>query len=167
MGGLLAFYTRKNNLTMINENVYKIAVENNYKRNCFIKMIDVVSGVCVAGKFTKYKQHKPGCLRLKGDNFEVEVITDYKPNFKVEKIVEFDLPKDLTNEITIDIEKIRVLPDNSITDVETIRQIALWSIKMNDNSLTDKIRKEFHFAGLYPHVMKIHGTVPENYKKEE
>ena len=129
---------------MINENVYRIAIENNYKRNCFIRMIDLVSGVCVAGKFTKYKQHKPGCLRLKGDDFEVEVITDYKPNFRVEKIVELSLPKELTNEITIDVEKIRVLPDNSITDIETIRQIALWSIKMNDNSLNDKIRKEFH-----------------------
>ena len=152
---------------MINENVYKIAVENNYRRNCFIRMIDVISGVCVAGKFTKYKQHKPGCLRLKGDDFEVEVITDYKPNFRVERIVELPLPKELINEITIDIEKIRVLPDNSVTDIETIRQIALWSIKMNDNSLNDKIRKEFHFAGLYPHVMKIHNEVPEIYKKEE
>jgi len=73
----------------------------------------------------------------------------------------------MTNEITIDIEKIRVLPDNSITDSETIRQIALWSIKMNDNSLNDKIRKEFHFAGLYPHVMKIHDIVPENLRKDE
>lgn len=71
----------------------------------------------------------------------------------------------MANEITIDIEKILVLPDNSITDTETIRQIALWSIKMNDNSLNDKISKEFHFAGLYPHVMKIHGIVPEIYKK--
>lgn len=147
---------------MINENVYKIAVENNYRRNCFIRMIDVISGVCVAGKFTKYKQHKPGCLRLKGDDFEVEVITDYKPNFRVEKIVELPLPKELTNEITIDIEKIRVLPDNSVTDIETIRQIALWSIKMNDNSLNDKIRKEFYFSGLYPHVMTPFGILPDS-----
>jgi hypothetical protein len=145
---------------MINESVYKIAVENNYKRNCFIRMIDIVSGVCVAGKFTKYKQHKPGCLRLKGDDFEVEVITDYKPNFRVEKIVEFPLPKEFSNEITIDPEKIRMLPDNSITDSETIRQIALWSIKMNDNSLNDKIRSEFYFAGLYPHVMTTFGIGP-------
>jgi hypothetical protein len=152
---------------MINENVYKIAVENNFKRNCFIRMIDIVSGVCVAGKFTKYKQHKPGCLRLKGEDFEVEVITNYKPNFRVEKIVELPLPTNLTNEITIDPEKIRMLPDNSVTDFETIRQIALWSIKMNDNSLNDKIRKEFHFAGLYPHVMKIHNELPENLRKDE
>jgi len=71
----------------------------------------------------------------------------------------------MTDEITIDPEKIMMLPDNSVTDSETIRQIALWSIKMKDNSLNDKIRKEFHFAGLYPHVMKIHGIVPEDYKK--
>lgn len=154
---------------MINENIYKIAVENNFKRNCFIRMIDLVSGVCIAGKFTKYKQHKPGCLRLKGEDFEVEVITNYKPNFRVEKIVELPLPeeKELTNEITIDPDKIRVLPDNSVTDVETIRQIALWAIKENDNSLNCKIKKEFYFAGLYPHVMKVHNILPDSYVAEE
>lgn len=73
---------------MINNDVYQIAQENNFRRNCFIRMTDLKSGVCVAGKFTKYKQHKTGCLRLKGDDFEVEVITDYKPNFRVDQIVE-------------------------------------------------------------------------------
>jgi hypothetical protein len=145
---------------MINENVYKIAIENNYKRNCFIKMIDIVSGVCVAGKFTKYKQHKPGCLRLKGDDFEVEVITDYKPNFRVEKIVELSLPKELTNEITIDAEKIRVLPDNSVTDIETIRQIAL----SGDRTLFDKVKFGFEYAGLYPHVMTSFDILPSPIK---
>jgi hypothetical protein len=79
---------------MINEEVYRIAIENNFKRNCFLKMTDLVSGVCVAGVFTKYKQHKKGCLRLKNDSFEVEVITNNKPNFVVERIVELKTKQD-------------------------------------------------------------------------
>jgi hypothetical protein len=60
----------------------------------------------------------------------------------------------MNNDITINPEEIRNLPDGSITDPETIRQIALHSIKFYDNSLNDKIDKRFAFAGLYPHVMQ-------------
>ncbi len=60
----------------------------------------------------------------------------------------------MDNEITIDPKEILLLPDNSITDSETIRQIALYSIKNNDISLNYKIKKEFEFCGLYPHIMK-------------
>jgi len=66
----------------------------------------------------------------------------------------------MTNDITIDPEEIRKLPDNSIRDTETIRQIALWSIKFNDNSLNFKIDKRFAFAGLYPHVMNTFNIIP-------
>lgn len=59
----------------------------------------------------------------------------------------------MNNEITIDIEKIRQLPDDSVTDCETIRQIALYSIRNNDNSLNNKIDRRFTYAGLYPEVM--------------
>ncbi len=60
----------------------------------------------------------------------------------------------MNNEITIDPIEIAKLPDNSISDSETIRQIALYSIKHHDNSLNCKIQKGFEFAGLYPHVME-------------
>lgn len=60
----------------------------------------------------------------------------------------------MSNEITIDPLAISKLPDNSITDPETIRQIALYAIKEKDNSLNHKIKKGFEVAGLYPHIMK-------------
>ena len=59
----------------------------------------------------------------------------------------------MNNEITIDIEEIRQLPNGSVTDGETIRQIALYSIRNNDNSLNNKIDRRFAYAGLYPEVM--------------
>lgn len=60
----------------------------------------------------------------------------------------------LDNAITIDIGKINVLPDNSITDAETIRQIALYSIKTGDTKITRKVKKEFAVYGLYPEIMR-------------
>ena len=71
--------------------------------------------------------------------------------------------KNNTNEITIDPEKIRMLPDNSVTDVETIRQIAL----SGDRSLFDKVKAGFEYAGLYPHVMTSFDIVPEIPRKDE
>jgi hypothetical protein len=59
----------------------------------------------------------------------------------------------MTNDITINPEEIIKLEDNSITDPETIRQIAMYSIIHHDNSLIPKINKMFHFCGLYPFVM--------------
>ena len=58
------------------------------------------------------------------------------------------------NEITINPDEIRTLPDNSIVDGETIRQIALYGIKTGDSTLYSKIRQGFEFAGLYPFAMK-------------
>lgn len=65
----------------------------------------------------------------------------------------------MSNEITINPIEIFKLEDNSITDAETIRQIALWGITYNDNSLANKIKKEFQFAGLYPHVQNYNPEV--------
>jgi len=69
----------------------------------------------------------------------------------------------MDNEITINIEDIKNAPDNSITDPETIRQIALWGIKNNSNELYCKINKEFEFFGLYPEVRQI--TILDGLKK--
>jgi hypothetical protein len=68
----------------------------------------------------------------------------------------------ITNDVTIDLDAVRAAEDNSITDSETIRQLALHSINTGDTSLLVKIRKEFQFAGLYPHVMKAFDIKPEN-----
>ena len=62
----------------------------------------------------------------------------------------------MNNDITINIEDIRKLPNGSITNIETIRQIALT----NDISLFDKIDDRFMFAGTYPVLMKIHNILP-------
>lgn len=60
----------------------------------------------------------------------------------------------MNNEITIDIEEIRKLPDNSVTDCETIRQIALYCNRNpNDRELSWKIDRMFTYAGLYPEIM--------------
>lgn len=67
----------------------------------------------------------------------------------------------MNNDITIDPKEILLLPDNSITDGETIHQIALYSIKTLDSSLNKKIKSGFEFAGLYPHVMKFTDIIPE------
>lgn len=55
----------------------------------------------------------------------------------------------MTNKITINPEKIRQLSNDSITDPETIRQIAL----LGDRELIDKIKRGYEIYGLYPHVM--------------
>lgn len=68
----------------------------------------------------------------------------------------------MINDILIKPEDILLLSDNSITDPETIRQIALYGIKYNDNSLNVKIKKEFEYCGLYPYNMEIYGTIPDN-----
>ena len=59
----------------------------------------------------------------------------------------------MNNNITINVEELRKVEDNSIMDGETIRQIALYSNKTGDTSLIPKIKKEFHFCGLYPEIM--------------
>lgn len=73
----------------------------------------------------------------------------------------------MDNEITIDIEKIKNSPDNSIKDFETIRQISLYGIKTGDSSLYCKVYEPHSFAGLYPFVMKQFEKAPEVYEKIE
>lgn len=65
----------------------------------------------------------------------------------------------MTNEITLNIEETLNLLDNSITDPETIRQIALLSLDNTKstreikNKLIDKIKSGYEYCGLYPYVM--------------
>jgi len=73
----------------------------------------------------------------------------------------------MDNEITFDIEKIRSSPDNSIKDIETIRQISLYGIKTGDDSLYCKVYEPYSFSGLYPFVMKKLEEVPEVFGKIE
>lgn len=72
----------------------------------------------------------------------------------------------MDNKITIDPEEIRKLSYDSITDAETIRQIALWSIKNNDNSLNWFIKQEFTYIGLYPHVIQSFNMLPDKLHKK-
>jgi len=65
----------------------------------------------------------------------------------------------MNNEITINIEELLKADDNSITDCETIRQIALISCTKNDIpndihlKLIKKVNPLFEFCGLYPYVI--------------
>lgn len=65
----------------------------------------------------------------------------------------------MTNEIIVNIEELLSLPDNSVDDCETIRQIALLSLdntkSTNEikNKLIDKIKMGYEYCGLYPHVL--------------
>lgn len=78
----------------------------------------------------------------------------------------------MDNEITIDIQEILLLPDDSITDIETIRQIGLattkWKYLDKDTAhrLGRKIKHEFGFAALYPHVMKKFDILPDRVDEE-
>jgi hypothetical protein len=55
----------------------------------------------------------------------------------------------MNNKITIDLDEIRKMPDNSIMDVEIIRQIAL----SRDKTLFPKVKTGYEVFGLYPEVM--------------
>jgi hypothetical protein len=67
----------------------------------------------------------------------------------------------MNNEITINLEEIAKAEDGSIRDTETIRQIALHSIRSGDTTLTYKIDPMFAFAGLYPQVISVQNVQPE------
>jgi 2-phosphoglycerate kinase len=73
----------------------------------------------------------------------------------------------MTNEITINIEELLKVDDDSITDYETIRQIGLLSCTKNDISKDDrqtlyrKVKREFQYCGLYPTVMKSFDILPD------
>jgi hypothetical protein len=70
------------------------------------------------------------------------------------------------NNITIDIESIRKMPNESITDSETIRQIALYSIQNpEDKELVYKVKTSMAFAGLYPHIQQPINIQPDNSKE--
>lgn len=66
----------------------------------------------------------------------------------------------MNNDITIDPDGIREMPNDSITDGEMIRQIALYANKTQDTSLFCKIKKGFEVAGLYPEVITKLRTEP-------
>ena len=71
----------------------------------------------------------------------------------------------MNNEITINIDEIRKLPNGSITDVETIRQIAIYGIENpGNNDLYDKVKTGFEYMGLYPHVINKFDIKPEKLK---
>jgi hypothetical protein len=67
------------------------------------------------------------------------------------------------NKITLDIEKVKAAEDGSITDSETIRQIAL----SRDKSLFKKINPHFQFAGLYPEIMTSFNIKPDKLNKND
>ena len=67
----------------------------------------------------------------------------------------------MDNKITLNVEETLKLADNSITDVETIRQIGLITTRNglnissdNKNQLLRKIKKGYELYGLYPHVIQ-------------
>lgn len=55
----------------------------------------------------------------------------------------------MNNDITIDIEAIRKLPNESVTDPEIIRQISLYCIENRDITLANKIDGNFVIPGFY------------------
>jgi hypothetical protein len=73
----------------------------------------------------------------------------------------------MKNEITINIEELLKVEDNSITDYETIRQIGLLSCTVNNISkeikqiLYKKVKNEFQYMGLYPNIMKTFDIIPD------
>jgi hypothetical protein len=60
----------------------------------------------------------------------------------------------------MNIEEIKAMPDNSITDPETIRIIALT----HDSSLFIKVKKGYEVYGLYPEIMKTMNIVPTRWE---
>jgi len=76
----------------------------------------------------------------------------------------------MNNDITINVEELLLLPDYSITDGETIRQISLYCFLGNfetySKELTRKIKPEFLFAGLYPQVQQKFDITPATFKEE-
>ena len=69
----------------------------------------------------------------------------------------------MNDEVTMSVEDILKLDDDSITDAETVRQIGLIttnpSANISDeefNSLVNKVKKNYQVCGLYPNTMKIY-----------
>lgn len=80
----------------------------------------------------------------------------------------------MNNDITINVEELLLVPDYSITDAETIRQIGLYSLLQNGSArlvenakiLTKKIKPSCMFAALYPHAQQSHDISPDTFKPE-
>lgn len=70
---------------------------------------------------------------------------------------EFKTKRDLTdpNKVTIDFEALSKENDLSISDFETIRQIAIYSMQTKDKQYIKKINPQFEFCGLYPFVQQV------------
>lgn len=72
------------------------------------------------------------------------------------------------NQITINIDELLAVEDNSITDYHTIRQIGLLSCTENKISkdireaLYKKVKREFQYCGLYPYVIESLTILPES-----
>lgn len=77
----------------------------------------------------------------------------------------------MNNDITINVQELLNVPDKSITDYETIRQIGLLSCTINDVSEEDahtlyrKVNPLCVYCGLYPSVMKTFDIQPDPIKK--
>ena len=63
--------------------------------------------------------------------------------------------------LTLKPSSIHEFDDDSITDTSIIRDIAAYAIKHNNYKISLKIKYEFQFAGLYPHIMKVHEIKPD------
>ena len=68
--------------------IIDLAKSLGFKTNYFLRMKDKKSGTVIAGKFTKYKQYCADGLKIKGEDFEVDIITNGVPNFDIIQSVE-------------------------------------------------------------------------------
>jgi hypothetical protein len=68
--------------------IIDLAKSLGFKTNHFLRMKDKKSGTVIAGKFTKYKQYCTDGLKIKGEDFEVDIITNGEPNFDIIQSVE-------------------------------------------------------------------------------
>ena len=80
---------------MTQQDIIELAKSLGFKTNHFLRLRDKKSGAEVAGKFTKYKQFHTNGLRIKGENFEVDIITNGEPNFDIIQSVELSIPEDV------------------------------------------------------------------------
>lgn len=75
----------------------------------------------------------------------------------------------MDNEITVTVDELLSLPDNSIVDPIMLRQIGLMTTSFKhklDRETIDliarKIRREFQHACLYPQIMRSFYILPNN-----
>ena len=77
----------------------------------------------------------------------------------------------MDNKITVNINELLFLPDDSIIDAEIIRQIGLVNTHMPEfpkeklSVLYRKIKKGFEYSALYPEVIKSFDIKPTNFLK--